>query len=142
MTEHIAARLRLSNDESAQVTALVANHMKFKDVRQMRLSTLKRFLSMSGFDEHLELHRLDCLASNGNLDTYEFVRGKLAELKQQELQPILLISGKDLLKAGYKAGPAFRRALQAVETAQLEGEIETRAEALALAQSVLNGTSS
>jgi putative nucleotidyltransferase with HDIG domain len=138
MSQKITERLRLSNDETAQVVALVANHMKFKDVRQMRVSTLKRFLSMPHFEEHLELHRLDCRSSNGYLDTYEFVKEKLAELDEEQLRPAPLISGHDLLRAGYQAGPSFGRALHAVETAQLEGEITTATEALALARTVLD----
>jgi tRNA nucleotidyltransferase/poly(A) polymerase len=100
----------------------------------MRLSTLKRFLRLPHFSEHLELHRLDCLASNKRTDSYEFVRAKLAELAQEELHPLRLISGRDLIDAGYKPGPEFGRALEAVETAQLEGEIHSREQALALAR--------
>jgi hypothetical protein len=114
--------------------------MKFKDVKQMRLSTLKRFLRLPHFDEHLELHRLDCLASNGYTDSYDFVRNKLAELDQEELRPARLISGRDLIEAGYRPGRNFGAALDAVETAQLEGEIHTPAEAMALARVVLEAT--
>jgi hypothetical protein len=53
------------------VEALVANHMRFKDVGRMKESTLKRLMRLPHFDEHLELHRLDCLASRGNLETYQ-----------------------------------------------------------------------
>lgn len=137
MTRRLLSRLRFSVEESEQATALVANHMKFKDVRQMRLSTLKRFLRLPRFEEHLELHRLDCLASNGYTDSYNFVQEKLAELDVEELRPPRLINGQDLIRAGYKPGPAFGPALEAVETAQLEGEIHTPAEAMGLARSVL-----
>jgi putative nucleotidyltransferase with HDIG domain len=138
MTRRILCNLRLSSEDVDHVTALVANHMRFKDIRQMRLSTLKRFLRLPHFDEHLELHRLDCLASNGRTDSYEFATDKLAELGQADLRPPRLITGRDLIQAGYKPGPSFGRALDAVETAQLEGEIHTREEALTLARSVLD----
>lgn len=138
MTSAILARLKFSNADQERITSLVANHMRFKDVYQMRLSTLKRFLSLPRFDEHLELHRLDCLASNGRTDSYEFVRAKLAEFDKEELQPPKLITGKDLIEAGYLPGPAFGEALQAVETAQLEGQIDTPEQALVLARSVLD----
>ncbi|MBV8549878.1 MAG: CCA tRNA nucleotidyltransferase [Acidobacteriaceae bacterium] len=138
MTQDILSRLRFSNEDADLITALVANHMKFKDVRQMRLSTLKRFLCMPHFHEHLELHRLDTLASNGYTDAYDFVCAKLAEFSEEELRPIRLITGRDLIQAGYKPGPHFGRALEAVETAQLEGEVQTRESALALARSVLD----
>ncbi len=80
MARELLGRLRFSNEVTEHVTALVANHMKFKDVQKMRTSTLKRFLRMDRFDEHLALHRLDCLSSNGKTDSYEFVKEKLAEL--------------------------------------------------------------
>ena len=88
--------------------------MRFKDVRQMRLSTLKRFLRLPHFDQHLELHRLDCLSSNGRLDSYEFVQAKLQELDREELRPEPLITGRDLIRAGYTPGQAFGEALSAV----------------------------
>ncbi len=137
MAQKRLCQLRFSNDDVEQVTSLVANHMRFKDVRQMRMSTLKRFLRLPNFEEHLELHRLDCLASNGYTETYKYMQNKLHELSQEELRPARLITGDDLIQAGYKPGPALGRALNAVETAQLEGEIQSRDEAMAMAKAVL-----
>lgn len=137
MAAAILGRLKFSNEEAGQITSLVANHMRFKDVRQMRLSTLKRFLCLPHFHEHLELHRLDCLASNGYTDSYEFVKQKLGEMGQEELRPQPLITGRDLIDEGYRPGPDFGRALEAVENAQLEGEISTREAALERARAVL-----
>lgn len=131
------AQLKASNQEIEQVSSLVANHMKFKDVFQMRASTLKRFLRMPSFEEHLELHRLDCLASNGRTDTYDFIRTQLATINAEQLRPPRLLTGDDLINEGYAPGPLFKRVLDVVETAQLEGEIETHEEALALARSVM-----
>lgn len=131
------SQLKASNEEIEQVAALVANHMRFKDVQQMRVSTLKRFLCLPHFDEHLELHRLDCLASNGYTEAYKFIKEQLSQLQEDELRPPRLLTGDDLIEAGYRPGPQFGPALEAVETAQLEGEISTRAEALKLVQSVL-----
>ncbi|MGI8961150.1 MAG: CCA tRNA nucleotidyltransferase [Bryobacteraceae bacterium] len=138
MARNILCKLKFSNEDIRRVVSLVGNHMRFKDVRQMRTSTLKRFLRLPNFDEHLELHRLDCLASNGDTETYDFVRNKVSELSEHELRPARLISGRDLIEAGYAPGPEFGRALGIVETAQLEGEIQTREQALALARLVLN----
>lgn len=140
MAKKILSGMKFSNEDVDRVTSLVANHMRFKDVRQMRLSTLKRFLCLPHFDEHLELHRLDCLASNGYTDSYEYVQGKLSEMDSEELRPAPLIGGRDLIDAGFKPGPGFGLALEAVATAQLEGEIHTREEALAVARSVLEQT--
>ncbi|MBV9039049.1 MAG: CCA tRNA nucleotidyltransferase [Acidobacteriaceae bacterium] len=137
MAKKRLSQLKASNEEIEQVTSLVANHMRFKDVQQMRVSTLKRFLRLPHFDEHLELHRLDCMASNGYTEAYRFVKEQLNQLQEDELRPPRLLTGDDLIKTGYRPGPQFGPALEAVETAQLEGEIRTRAEALKLAQSVL-----
>ena len=139
MAKEMLERLRFSNDEVEHITALVANHMKFKDVQNMRISTLKRFLRMPHFEEHLALHRLDCLASNGRSESYDFVKQKLAELGAEVLHPPRLLSGHDLIAAGYEPGRAFGQALEAVETAQLEGEIHTREEAMAIAKRALAG---
>ncbi len=133
----ILKRLRFSNEDTEQVISLVANHMKFKDVMQMRTSTLKRFLCLPNFPEHLELHRLDTGASNGYTAAYDFVKEQLAHLKEEEIRPPRLLTGKDLLDAGYPAGPLFGEALEAVETAQLEGDISTREQAMEIARRVL-----
>ena len=132
MAREILARLRFSRDDAEQVEVLVANHMRFKDVLQMKDSTLKRFLRLPRFEEHLELHRLDCLSSHRRLDHYEFVKGKLRDLSQLELKPPRLLTGADLIAAGYPPGPRFAEILSAVEDAQLEGQIHTAGEALEL----------
>jgi poly(A) polymerase len=137
ITRSRLSQLRLPTGDIDHVTSMVANHMRFKDVRNMRLSTLKRFLRLPRFDEHLELHRLDCLASNGYRDSYEFVKQKLAEFRHAELRPVRLISGDDLIARGFRPGPLFKSALEAVETAQLDGTIHTHQEALALAEALL-----
>ena len=83
----ICKRLKFSNEESEQIQALVDNHMKFKDVAQMRKSTLKRFVRQPHFDEHLALHRLDCLASHQRLDAYDMVRKFLNDTPQRRSSP-------------------------------------------------------
>jgi poly(A) polymerase len=128
----ILRRLRFSNDQCERIEALIANHMRFKDAPNMRDSTLKRFLRMPHFEEHLELHRADCLASHGMLDNYELVRRKREEFGAEELKPQPLITGRDLIAEGYEPGPVFGEILRAVEDAQLEGAIATREEALEL----------
>ncbi len=137
MAEEICRRFRFSNDETEQISLLVANHLRFKDVPQMRQSTLKRFLRLPRFEEHLELHRLDCLSSHRNLENYEFVQRFLAETPPAEVRPARLISGDDLIGLGLKPGPDFKEILRNVEDAQLEGRIRSRDEALALARQAL-----
>jgi putative nucleotidyltransferase with HDIG domain len=131
-------QLKASSEDVERVSSLVANHMRFKDVPHMRLSTLKRFLRTPHFEEHLELHRLDCLASNRRTDVYDFVRSKLTEFNTEQLRPPRLLTGDDLIQAGYLPGPAFKKVIESAETAQLEGEIDTREQALALARQILN----
>jgi putative nucleotidyltransferase with HDIG domain len=127
----ILQRLRLSNEERAQVLALVANHMRFADVTKMKDSTLKRFFRLPKFEEeHLELHRMDCTASHGKLDFYDFTRRKLQETPPAEIRPEPLVKGNDLISAGYEPGPRFKEILEAVEDAQLEGRLRSRDEAM------------
>ncbi len=135
MAVEILTRLRFSHDDVRQVAALAAHHLRFKDVTKMRSSTLKRFLRMERFEEHLELHRLDCASSHRMLDHYYFTKSKLEEFSTEQLKPRPLLTGHDLIRAGYEPGPAFARMLKAVEDAQLEGEIHTPEEALALVRS-------
>jgi poly(A) polymerase len=130
MAEEICGRLRFSNDDTEQIAALVANHLRFKDVFQMRPSTLKRFVRLPRFEEHLELHRLDCLASHGMLDAYEFVHKFLAETPPEQVRPARLLTGEDLKQMGYSPGPAFKEILRAVEDAQLDGRLASREEAV------------
>jgi len=131
MAEEILRRLRFSNEEVEQVAALVRNHLRFKDAPRMRPSTLKRFLAMEKFEEHLELHRLDCLASHGQLDNYQFVKRAREAMPAEELRPARLLTGDDLIRMGYQPGPEMGRILAAVEEAQLEGSLKTREEAQA-----------
>ena len=130
MAREICNRLRLSHEQTTQIVVLVEHHLRFRDAPQMRTSTLKRFLRLEKFDEHLELHRLDCLSSHRKLDNYEFVRAKLAELSAEAIRPQLLVNGRDLIEMGYKPGPQFKEILRAIEDAQLEGQITTREEAV------------
>ncbi len=131
----ILTRLRFSNAEIEQVIALIANHMRFTHVHEMRDSKLKRMLRMERFDEHLELHRLDCSSSHGNLDNYNFAKSKAEELQPEDLRPERLLTGRDLIEAGYSPGPDFARMLEAVEDAQLEARIHSKEEALELVKS-------
>ncbi len=134
MAEEICRRFRFSNDDTAQIAALVANHLRFKDVPQMKTSTLKRFIRLDRFDEHLELHRLDCSSSHGHLDNYDFVRRFVADTPAEQVRPPRLLTGDDLISLGYKPGPPFHAILEAVEEAQLNGKVSTREEALRLIQ--------
>jgi len=130
IAEDICARLRFSNDDTRQVLALVDNHMRFSHATRMSQSTLRKFMRLPGFDQHLALHRADSLASHGNLATYEFVRQKFFATPPQQMRPAPLITGDDLIAAGYSPGPRFREILEAVEDAQLEGRLTSHDAAL------------
>ncbi len=131
MTQRICRRLRFSNAETEAITELVKDHMRFKDVRQMRLSTLKRFLAKPTFSDEMKLHRADCMASHKDLANWKFLRVKLKEMPKEEIKPKPLITGHDLLERGYVQGPAIGVILKAVEERQLEKELNSKSEALA-----------
>jgi len=126
----ICRRLRFSNDETEQILALVDNHMRFGHVGRMKESTLKKFMRMPKFEEHLALHRADCLASHRNLSTYEFLREREKEIPPETMRPRPLVTGDDLIEQGHRPGPKFREILNAVEDAQLEGRLPSRDAAL------------
>ncbi len=131
IAEEICRRLRFSNDDTDQILALVDNHMRFAHVQQMKESTFKRFVRMPRFDEHLQLHRMDCEASHGNLTSYNFTREKMASMPPAAMRPVPLITGDDLIAIGYRPGPQFKKILSAVEDGQLEGRLVTKNEAVA-----------
>jgi poly(A) polymerase len=130
MAAEICRRLRFSNHETDQILALVDNHMRFGVVQRMNQSTLKKFLRLPAFDEHLELHRIDCLSSHGQLDAYEYSREQLRSLPPEAIRPEPLITGSDLIAAGYEPGPRFKEMLIAIEDAQLDGRLASREAAM------------
>jgi poly(A) polymerase len=135
IADELLTRLRFSNRDREQILALVENHMRFIDVHKMKDSTFKRFVRLPDFDEHLALHRLDCLASHGNLELYDYTQERRASIPEGAVRPPALINGHDLIAAGFAPGPQFAEILSAVEDAQLEGAIATREEAMGFAES-------
>ena len=128
----ICRRFRFSNDDTRQILALIQNHMRFADASRMKASTLKRFFRLEGFEQHLALHRMDCLAASGNLDHWNFVRERYEAMPEDAVRPKPLLTGRELIAAGYVPGARFKEMLHAVEDAQLEGSIATEEDALAL----------
>ena len=106
--------------------------MRFGDVKKMKDSTLKRFFRLPAFEEHLALHRMDCLSSHGLLELYDYAQERYEHMPAEQVRPLLLVTGKDLIDAGYEPGPRFKEMLAAAEDAQLEGSIQSREEGLAL----------
>ncbi|MDE2997948.1 MAG: CCA tRNA nucleotidyltransferase [Gemmatimonadota bacterium] len=136
ISDGICRRLRFSGEATRHIGRLVADHHRFMHVRQMRASTLKRFLRLERFEEHLELHRVDCLSSHRNLENYHFCRQAMETLEPEEIRPEPLITGRDLIELGYTPGPAFTAVLRAVEDGQLDGSVRDRESALRVARGV------
>ncbi len=126
----VARRLKFSGEQIEQIASLVGNHMRFAMVQRMKLSTLKRLLALPGFEDHLELHRLDCAASHGKMDHYEFLRRTLSEMSREEIEPPPLLTGRDLIELGYRPGPQFNVILSELREEQLDGRLADRAAAL------------
>ena len=130
MAEEICRRLRISNQQIEEVVDVVKDHLRFIHVQEMRESTLKRFLRKTNFSDHLELHRLDSLASHGDLSSYHFCQEKLEELTQEAMRPKPFINGHDLIRLGLEPGPIFSEIMSAVEDFQLEGKLSSKEETL------------
>ncbi|MDB6153391.1 MAG: cca, partial [Chthoniobacteraceae bacterium] len=135
MTVTLMERLRFSRKEIDATVEAVAQHMVFKDVQQMRVSKLKRFMSREHFEDEMELHRVDCASSHGMLDNYEFLKNKNAEFATEPLIPPPLVSGRDLIELGLQPGPRFKEILEAVQSRQLESTLSNRDEALEFVRS-------
>jgi poly(A) polymerase len=139
MAEEIMTGLRYDNKTIQTVRELVQHHMQFKDVPQMRPSTLRRMMARPTFPLELELHRIDCSSSHGDLEHYVFLKHQLETMSAEEIDPPPLINGRDLLAMGLPPGKAVGRILEAVRVAQLDGTVQNRAEALALARRMAQG---
>ncbi|MFP6879615.1 MAG: CCA tRNA nucleotidyltransferase [Roseibacillus sp.] len=134
MAEDILRRLRYSNQEIEDVSAMVANHMKFMHVQHMRTAKLKRFMARPTFHDEVELHRVDCTSSHGMLDNIEFLDSKAEEFAAEPLIPPPLVTGHDLIELGFDPGPRFSEILEYVQTEQLEGRLTDRDSALLAVQ--------
>lgn len=139
MAKKICKNLKLSNKQIDRISALIREHLRFKDVTNMRNSTLKRFIGMDHFDDHMELHLADCQASHGMETAYKFVSEKLLELTEEEIKPKPLIGGDDLIKLGYKPGPIFSEILNKVQEMQLEGILKNKEDALSYVSANFSG---
>ena len=128
----VLRRLRFPKKQIERVQEIIKDHMKFMHVKEMRDSTLKRFLGQETFPIQLELHKLDCLASHRDISNWEFCSGRLEAYEEEELRPERLVSGHDLINLGFKPGPLFSTILHFVEDQQLEGAVATKDEAISM----------
>ena len=139
LAEQILRRLRFSNDQIEQITLCVGGHMRFQHVQSMRPSKLKRLLARPTYPVELELHRIDCLASHGKLDNYEFLKAAAAAMPAEVIKPVPLLTGHDLLALGFTPGPLVGAVLQEVAELQLEEQLQSPAGALDYARQRLAG---
>ena len=129
ITDAILTRLRFSNELKEKIVACVEGHMRFKDVKQMRQSTLKKMMQRETFEIELEQHRADCLASHGDLSNWRFLRKKIQEFSREDIRPQPYLTGSKLLTMGFKEGPIIGRILRSLEEAQLDGQVKSAEEA-------------
>ena len=130
MTSEILTRLRLPGKDLEATVEAVLNHMAFKDVQKMRVSRLKRFLARPTMPDELQLHRVDCASSNGDLSNFVFLQNKLEQFSTQPLIPAPLVTGNDLIQLGHRPGPEFKQILEEIQSLQLEGTLQTKEAAL------------
>jgi poly(A) polymerase len=126
LTRRILGRLRFSNDDIEAVAFMVGNHMRFVDVPNMRRATLRRLVGAPTFPTELELHRLDCVVSHGDLDNYRRLVAFQAELAAEVPLPPPWVRGQDVMALGIPEGPGVGRWLRRAYEVQLEGTYADR----------------
>jgi len=126
----ILTRLRFPKEEQENIVACIHNHMRFKEVQNMRPGKLKRILQAETFSDELELHRIDCASSHGKLENWEFLKKKLEEYSEEEIRPKPFLTGRDLLALGLRPGPLMGEILEGLYEQQLEGAVTSKEEAL------------
>lgn len=130
IARNLLIRLRFSNREITDILSCIENHMKFANVREMRVGKLKQFIARDNFETELELHKIDCLASHGKLDLYHFLHEQVEHFKKEELKPKPLLNGHDLIGLGVKPSPQMKEILDEAYALQLEDKIQSKSDAL------------
>ena len=131
MATQILRRLRFGNDDIAFITACVRGHMRTMDVPHMRRATLRRMVGASTFPVELELHRLDCIGSHGDMDNYNRLVAFRDEMANEPVLPSPWITGHDILALGLTEGPQVGHWLRRAYEAQLESRFPDRESLLA-----------
>ena len=130
ISDVLCKRLKFSKKQIDSIKSLVKEHMKFGNVKEMKLSTFKKFISLNNFSDHLKLHEADCKGSHGDLSLLNFTNDKIKSLENEPSIPNPLINGDDLIKIGLSPGPVFKKILSYIFDEQLEGNIKNREQAL------------
>ena len=139
LAEKILQRLKFPKRQTEAIVACVRHHMQFKDVQQMRKATLRRLLLRETFPLELELHKLDCLGSHGDLAHYDFLLGQAEELKKQPAIRPPLLTGKNLIALGIKPGKELGALLAEIRELQLADELKTPRQAKAWVEQKIEG---
>jgi poly(A) polymerase len=129
LAQTVLRRLKCSRAFMDDVYTCIDNHMNFMNVTKMRLSTLKKFIGRPTIKDELELHRVDCLASHGGLENFDFVSEKLTSFAATEVKPLPLLCGADLIAMGFSQGPIIGKILSEVYDLQLEDKLASLPEA-------------
>jgi poly(A) polymerase len=138
MTFDIMTRLKFSNDEINYVVNLVSEHMKHQAAKDMKKSTLKRFMAQPYFDDLIKLNYADVGSASGDFSTIEFLEEKKKNWTPEEIKPkTSLVTGDDLIAMGLKPGPEFKKLLTLVMDAQLEGTVKDKEQGLKLIERTL-----
>jgi poly(A) polymerase len=137
IAEKILSRLKFSNDDVKSILFLVKNHMRIHQADQMKNATIRKLRAEEFFDDLVQLGVADCLGSNKDLSSIEFLQKKLEEFDHLPIKPVPLITGRDLIDLGLKPGPRFAHVLSAMMDRQLEQEFTTREEGLKLLMEVI-----
>jgi poly(A) polymerase len=132
IAERILKRFKFSLKSSRKIVHAVKNHMRFAHVDKMRKAKWKRLIAEPDFPFELELHRIDCMGCHGKLDNYVFLLDRVRELKEQPELPPPFLNGHDLIRTGMSPGPALGKALRELYDLQLEGRINSKAEAFSM----------
>jgi poly(A) polymerase len=131
IAESVGSRFKLSRADIQRMAVLIEDHLKFKDVFQMREATLERFVREAHFEELLALHCADAAATDGNLAFYEFCKSRFDLARSSPMGGIgRLVDGTDLIQLGFKPGPEFSEILRVVEDLALEKKLRSKEQAL------------
>lgn len=140
MADRWLREMKFSNARRESIVGMVNRHMDFMNVPHMRPATLKKIVARPDFEDELELHRIDCLCSNGIEGTVEKLREVRAAFEQEEALPEPLVNGRDLIHLGLPGGPEIGKWKDAAYEHQLEHPELTQAELLEWVRDQLRAT--
>jgi putative nucleotidyltransferase with HDIG domain len=129
-------RMKASTEEKTMVCSMIEDHMKIGFTKDMKKSTIRRFVAQPNFDKLMVLYKADCLGcvpleevlKNKILIAYDFLVDFISKPENVRTLPEPLVNGRDLIDCGMKPGPLFKKILRDIMDLQLEGKITTKEE--------------